>query len=698
MQTPSPLIDAIFNRAFALHAKNDLLAARVIYDTLMDVAPEDARAWHWSGVIEMGAQQAQSALDLISKAITLDAANATYFLNLGNALSALKRDEDALHAYGAAIAIRPGYEQANLNLGNTYRRLKRFEESLQSYDDAIDCKPDYASAHFNRGNVLREMGRNDDALVSYDQALQLDGTDTDAWSNRGNVLRDMGRFDGSLASFDKVIEIDPAFAKAWSNRGLVLHDLKRYDEAIVSYDTAIGLKPGYVNALCNKGNSLRSLKRHDEAMQCYEVALSLEPGYAEAHCNKGLLLKNMDEPERAMISFNDAIQASPDLAEAWSNRAMIHKTQGDFAASLKDQNRALALKPNFADAWSNKGLILHDLNRIDEAIACFDSALAIAPQHLEANWNKSLDLILSGRLSEGWPLYEWRLQKDGKAPPHEYKGKPRWTPNMDLSGKTLLLIHEQGLGDTLQFCRYAKLLENQGTQVLMEVPKDLVSIVQSLSPHIRVHETDACTEPFDAFCPMMSLPLAFDTRMETIPAWASYLSPPPVKVAQWRTRLGQTQGKTIGLVCSGNPKHENTHNRDIDMSALLGALPDAFNYIVLQKQISPSEHAAINDSALRIRQFADDLQTFEDTAALCANMDIIISVDTSVAHMAAAIGKPVWLMLPWVPDWRWFQNQTNTPWYPSVRLFRQSEQADWEPVLADIVIALQQHVPGGAVD
>lgn len=733
MSTPevNPSADAIFRRGFSHHARGEHVIASAFYEWLMEVAPDDARSWHWYGVAKLEQGDAQAALNFISKAITLDASDATAFLNLGNCMQALNLHEQAVQVFEAALALREDYAQAALNMGNSFRSLKRYRQAQHAYELAISLRADYSSAHFNLGNLHAEMGDTDAALAAFDAAIRLNADVSDVWCNRGNLLKQVERFADALASYDEAIRLKPGDATVWSNRGLTRHELGDYENAIADYDQALLLRPAYVNALCNKGNSLRSLKRSDEAMQCYDDALQLEADNAQAHCNRGLLFRQLYETRKAMDCFDEAIRCNPSLAQAYSNRALMHKAVGDYEASMADQLKALEIDPLMADAHTNMGALYHDLNRIDEAIACHRKAIDISPNHPQANWNLSLDLILNGQMDEGWKLYEWRLHKLGKGMSHLHHGKPRWAPGQNIAGLTILLTHEQGFGDTLQFCRFALLLKQAGAHVWMEVPKTLHALLQSLDADIRLFDEDACSEPFDVWCPLLSLPMALSMQMDDIPTWQHYLGVDAGKAAEWEQRLhdssvsqqatvvrgashphaGDGQAPAgwllaltdtardsgrrmrIGLCATGNPNHENTLNRDMPLNSLLQALPDCHDYVMLQKRISESEQVELDATALALTQWSGDLHDFSDTAALCSRMDLIISVDTSVAHLAAAIGCPTWILLPWVPDWRWMRERSDSPWYPTVRLFRQEALQDWSAPLQTVSEALESICP-----
>lgn len=701
IQNPqSAVCDAAFRRGFSAHAKGQQAVAAAFYELLMEVEPLRARSWHWYGVLRLEQQAPEEALNFISHAINLEAADATMFFNLGNALQALNRHDEAVHGYEAAVALRPDYAQALLNQGNSLRALGRQADSIAVYRAAIVLDPDYASAHFNLANVLTDAGYSDEALVSYDRSIALQSESPDAWCNRGNLLKQMGRLDDALVSYDRAIEMRGDDAVTWSNRGLVNHELGRYQTAVTDFEQAIHLRPAYVNAICNKGNSLRMLHMGEQSLQCYDLALSLDADHARAHCNRGLLLRQMQDSAAAMQAFDNAINSDPRMAEAFSNRALLHKDLGDFAQSMRDQQQAIALNPQLADAHANLGALLHDLNRIDEAIASHRRAIALNANHPHANWNLSLDLILSGDLQAGWPLYEWRLRKGTEAITNMKQGRPRWDGQLALKDRRLLLVHEQGLGDTLQFCRYVPLLESAGGEIWLEAPASLHGVLQSLSPRLKLFDIDTCNDGFDLWLPLMSLPLVLGEQLDSLATQTAYLEASPSLVDAWASRVGAASKTSaalrVGLCVSGNPLHQNSHNRDLPLHALLAQLPQTVQLHLLQQQVSDQERIALEQSPLAVAVWDASLNDFSETAALCANMDLVITVDTSVAHLSAALGRPTWILLPWVPDWRWFQTRSDSPWYPSVRLFRQTAMGRWDDVIQAVIDALNERISGSS--
>jgi len=421
-------------------------------------------------------------------------------------------------------------------------------------------------------------------------------------------------------------------------------------------------------------------KRFEEAVESFDCAIAIKRDYIEAHTNRGNALKELHRLEAAVMSYDHAISIDPECAEAHSNRGVALKELRQIDAALASYARAIAIKPDYADAYFNRGSALMELRQLDAAIASYDSAIAIKPDYADAHWNKSLTLLLDGDFSNGLPLYEWRWNRETFTSPKRDFLQPLWLGQEALGGKTVLLHSEQGLGDTLQFCRYASLVANLGARVILEVEKPLAELLRNVAGASELVLKGSELPAFDFHCPLLSLPLAFKTDLGSIPASTNYLSADPTKTAQWAVRLGNKTRPRVGLVWSGSTTHTNDRNRSILLADWLHQLPSGYQYVSLQKEVRDIDEIAIS-SQTDLLHFEDEINNFTDTAALCSLMDLVVSVDTSVAHLSGALGKPTWVLLPFTPDWRWLLDRDDSPWYPSMKLYRQATAGDWDGVL-----------------
>jgi len=382
-------------------------------------------------------------------------------------------------------------------------------------------------------------------------------------------------------------------------------------------------------------------------------------------------------------SYNQAIRLKPDYAEAWSNRGLALQELKQLEAALESYNKSIEIDPDYADAYSGRGNVLLEFKQWEEAVASYDQAIAVKPDYANNYWNKSLALLSGGKYLEGWELYEWRWKKKEFTSPKRNFSEPLWLGNESIAGKTILLHSEQGLGDTIQFCRYVKLVADLGARIIFEVESTLIGLLRQFYDISEFIAKGDPLPPFDTHCPLMSLPLAFKTTIETIPFASKYLSGDPERVAEWSSRLGEKSGPRIGLAWSGSAIHKNDRNRSILLSAMMRHLPPEFKYVSLQKEFREVDKATL-ESMKNIAHYGDQLGDFADTAALCELMDVVISVDTSVAHLSGAMGKPTWVMLPYSSDWRWLFDRSDSPWYESARLYRQEKAVDWQGVLARV--------------
>ena len=426
---------------------------------------------------------------------------------------------------------------------------------------------------------------------------------------------------------------------------------------------------------------LRDQGKLDEAVACYRRALELKPDYAEAHNNLGTAFKDQGKLDEAVACYRRALELKPDFAEAHNNLGIALKDQGKLDEAVACYRRALELKPDYAEAHNNLGNALKDQGKLDEAVACYRRALELKPDFAEAHGNQSLLSLLTGDFQRGWAEYEWRW-KTKQCQRRDFS-QPLWD-GQPLEGRTILLHAEQGLGDAIQFVRYAALVKQRGGAVIVECPKPLLSLLASCAGIDRLVGRGDDLPPFDVHAPLLSLPGIFHTSLETIPADVPYLFADPGLVEHWREELGGIAGFKIGIAWRGNPEHRNDRARSIPLSCFepLAGLPGV-RLLACKKGRAWSSCKSWPDR-FPITELGSRLDDFMDTAAVLMNLDLVITCDTAVAHLAGALGVPVWVALPFVPDWRWLLDRSDSPWYPTMRLFRQKKPGDWAGVFEEI--------------
>ncbi len=536
-------------------------------------------------------------------------------------------------------------------------RAGRFAEAAELYRRVLKKMPDHFDALYSFALMRMQQGAAQEALALISKAVKAEPRAAPAHCLAGAILNTLGRSKEAIASYDRALAIAPNFAAAWNDRGNTLRLLQRPQDAIASYDRAIAAEPGSAQWHNNRGTALAELTRFAEAIASYDEALRLQPAFAEALNNRGAAHLKFDRPEPA----------------------------------IADLERAIALKPDYAEAVNNRGLALQDLNRHRDALDAHRRALALRPDGAEARYGAATALLALGEFDEGWRGYEARWSKADLAPFRRTFPNPLWLGDRPVEGKTVLLYAEQGFGDAIQFCRYAPMLARRGATVTIEAPRALVDLLGSLPGAPMVVARGDKLPPFDLQCPLASLPLAFATRLHTIPADVPYLAADPARIAKWRERLPPSGRRRIALAWRGRPY---PRDRSVPFAALAPLLsrPDV-EFVSLQQELTEDEARALPGFA-SLRHVGPEIEDFADTAALIASADAVVSIDTSVAHLAGALGKPLWLMLIHAADFRWLVGRADSPWYPTARLVRQARTGDWSDVVGRVAGALAEFASG----
>jgi len=681
--SPEPLTPEQENQiqqAVALYQSRRLAEAGARFAELRELFPREPRLLTYLGTIALQLGDTEKGVGFLGESIVLNPRQPQVLLNRAVGLSFLGRLDEALENCEQALALKSDYLEALNTRGNLLQRLGKKEEALASYSRAAALQPDSAEAHHQRGTAMQDLGRLPEALESYDRALALQPGYAEAHYNRATALQALHRLSEALAGYDQALALKPGYAWAHHNRATVLQEMDQLEEALAAYDRALALQP-QANSHYSRANTLRRLHRLGEALAAYDQALALNPRYAEAYNNRGTLLQEMKEPEKAMASFNQALVCKPLNPEARNNRGNLFKELHHPAEALLDYDQAVEWNPGYAEAHNNRGTVLQDLKRTGEALAAYDRALTLSPGHAAAHWNKSQLLLLLGDYAQGWPLYEWRWKAVLKDRVRSFS-QPLWLGQEPLEGKTLLIHSEQGYGDDIQMVRYAALAQKAGARVVLEVPRRLLSLFGTLPGSPALVEKGGSLPLFDLHCPMMSLPLAFQARVENLPAAAPYLFVDPAKREIWRERLGPKSRPRVGLVWSGRAENKNDFHRSLPLEKLRPLLDLPLEFHSLQKEYRNGDEALL--AGLSLRDHQAQQADFSDTASLMAEMDLILSVDTATAHLAGALGLKVWILLSFVPDYRWMLERADSPWYPTATLFRQTEWGEWGTVLEEV--------------
>ncbi len=576
----------------------------------------------------------------------------------------------------AEKAYRDGLDlHASGRLSNAVERLRA----------GLRFAPDDERIHFSLAKALHDQGRRDEALEEYRRTIGLRADCAEAYFNVGLLFWETRRPEDAAAALREAVALAPGLAAAHNNLGIVLRALQHDDEALACFERAVQEHPGYAEAWCNAGRVWFDRERWDDAAGCFEHALALSPDYAQALHNLGLCHHKRRELDRAETCYRRALAAAPGLHAAHIDLGNVCLDRNDPEGMVAWYRRALGLAPEDAAACVNVGRMLRDLGWLDEALTLYEAALRLDPDNVESHFSRGLIRLTQGRYPDGWQGYEWRCRRAEwvKGYPH-CLGSPRWNGE-PFSGRTLLVHHEQGFGDTLQFVRYLPMAKARGGRVLFEVPAALRSLVRGVAGADDVLELSPdgpSRVPHDLHVPLLSLPGLCGTTLDTIPAEVPYLFAEPVKTAAWAERLDPL-GLNVGIVWSGSTWTQRLAEKSCPVDQLMGltAIPGT-RWVALQKDAPAAEFAAAR--AAGVACWGPEFRDFSDTAAAVAGLDLVIAVDTAVAHLAGAMGKPVWVLLPQRSDWRWMLDRTDSPWYPTMRLYRQGGPDSWADVIARV--------------
>ncbi|WP_027802022.1 tetratricopeptide repeat protein [Paraburkholderia dilworthii] len=564
----------------------------------------------------------------------------------------------------------------------------RLDTADSIYREILALDPANSQALHYFGVLHYQRGQHADAAALMSHALKYDRHDAACWSNRGLAAAALGHLDEATICYDQALQLQPDFADARNNFGVALQAQGALNEAVEQYRLAIAANPALVGAHLNLGTVLGKLGRFAEALACYRDALQVDPGSAEAHFNSGNAHNAHGEHEAAIASFERALALRHDYAEAHINLGSAIGKRGDYAGAESHYRRAVAITPNPTNLVCLGGS-LGAQGRLDEEETFYREALTRDPHYADAHQNLAWLLLKRGDFKQGWAEFALRWRKsdyEALALPGvaEWRGEP-------LDGRRLLIVGEQGFGDHFQFLRYAQMLHERGATVDICVREPLLPLAGRV-PGVHRAFSGKPEGEYDFWVPMMSVPSCVGTELSTIPADVPYLFADEAKVKAWHKRLIKTgaANRKAGLAWAGSPTFGNDRYRSMVLSELHALAGVAkVSWYPLQK--GPA-HAQLADAphAFRAHDFSGELNDFEDTAALIMNLDLVIAVDTGVAHLAGALGKPVWLLLPANSDWRWLEARSDSPWYPGMRLFRQKVLGDWAGVVTEVMQALQQ--------
>ncbi len=648
------------NLGNALRGLGRLDDAAGAYRAALDIAPEFADAHSNLGVVLVEQAKPAEAVEALRAALALRPSYPEALYNLGNALAELDgRWEEAVEAYRQATALNPLYVEAHANLGTALKRLGRPEEAAAAYSEAARLRPGWATPRYNLGLVLEELKRTEEALAAHQAAVACDPDHGLAWSHLANALLVLERTEESAAAHERAVTLLPDSWEVRHNLGAALFDRRRFEEALAAHEQALKLKPDFAEAQAGRANALRELNRLEEAVEAAQAAIALKPDYAIAWCALGNIRVEQGLLEEGEAAYGEAASRDPTLADGRCNLGVARFRQG----------------------------------RLDEAEADYRAALEMKPDWPEAHWNLGLLLLQRGDYARGWEEYDWRLKTPSRRASEGRFTTPLWRGE-DIAGKRLLLYSEQGLGDMIQCARFIAPAAARAGEVILMAPGALKPLLGRAMGVTRFVAETSIPE-HDVRLSLFSLPRVLGATPESLPATAPYLTASPRLSERWAKRLETAApgpGLRVGIVWSGNVTAKVDRGRSIPLAcfAPLARVPGV-TLISLQKEFGLDQLTTLPEGMTVATLGADyDAGTFADTAAVIANLDLLVACDTSVAHLAGALGRPAWMAINAVGDWRWMTGREDTPWYPSMRLFRQPRRGDWDAVFEWMAGALAE--------
>ena len=684
----APNIQDILQEAFAYLRAGEAdraLACLIAYPHLTHGHPF---ACYLAGLIYVNAGNDTAALPFYARALTLNPRYADALEGRARVMQRLKRFKEAIADYNALLRINPPNAEIVYNLGGAYEGAGQRDNALRSYERALEISPAHSPTLAAKALLLYDDGCVDDALETLREALAADPSNETAWYNCGAILASLGEHAEAEKCFGAALRLIPTYGKALYGAAASLQKLERLEEALAACDTFLKQEPANFETLFLRGNILYDQRRLNDALAAFDDALTRNPKHVGVLCNRGSTLRELGRLSEASAAFDAALARNPSCVEALLGRGIVEFKSARIEPALRFFESALKADPASATAFCGRGLALQYLGRIEEAMRDFEHALALKPDLPEGHSNLGALQLLLGDFEHGWEGYEYRMLAGERCKADLPRRRPIWNGE-PISGKKLLVINEAAHGDAIMLARYFPMLADFGADATVECRPNMHALLKQV-PGVRLVTKIDPAEHFDYQAHLFSLPRAFKTRAESVPAQVPYIFPDPALTAKWAGRLGG-EGFKIGIAWQGNPdpKIDIARAAPLASFAPLAALPDC-RLISLQKGYGVEQIAA---SGAPVETLGDDFDAgphaFLDTVAVMANLDLIVTVDTSIAHLAGAMARPVFVALKHMPEWRWMLGRDDSPWYPTMRLFRQRSAGDWEGVFADIAEAVK---------
>jgi tetratricopeptide (TPR) repeat protein len=709
-------------------AQKDLEGAIAACQQALQLNPSLAEAYMTLGNILHVAGQTVESQNAYEQALKLkpELFPADVHFDLGNHLYQQNQLDAAVKSYQLAIALQPDMAKAHCNLGLVYSRQGQLAAAISSYTRATELEPNNIDTHYNLGVILLQQKALNEAEQHFRKVLNLAPEHPNALINLGSILVGQNKLDQAIAIYRKLVELHPAqedfrynLASLMFKQGdldgassylrsillfnpnhtgcyfslaNILVEQNKLDEAIANYRNVLQLDPNHPLTHFKLGNALAKQDKSPEAMASYQSAIQLHPNYADAYYNLGIILRKSERFDEAIAAYQKVIQIEPNRSEAYFSLGNVHLDLDKFEDAIINYQSAIQLNPNYAEAFNTLGTVYRLQKRLPEAITNIEKAISLSPNFAEAHFNLGTALLLMGEMQRGFAEFEYRRNIKGFAKTLPSFNQPQWDGS-PLKGKTILLYSDAALGDTIQTIRYIPQIVACGGKIVLNCLPGFERLLQNISGIECVIPKGEALPNFDVYAPLLSLPYILGTTLETIPAQTPYIF--ALEGNDMALPSDSNQTLKVGLVwASGDrsgsfdlKKFYQTKSFSPSMFEQIISIPNTCFYSLQVGQNAADikmlgEHSNVID-------LSDKIQDFADTAAIIKQLDLVISVDTAVAHLAGAMAKPVWALLPFTPDWRWMADREDSPWYPTMRLFRQTKLGDWEEVLHRVYFALQ---------
>ena len=678
------MFDGLFNSALECHKAGNFHGAISEYKAIHEKWPN-----HFDTVQLLGVALAQigdfsSALQYFDEALLINAESYAVFNNKGNALKAIGKTDAAINCYQSAIALNSNYYEARFNLATLFLEIKNYGEARDQLLKCIELRKNSSRSFYALGVAYSGLKQNENAIKLFGQCLETDNRYTDAYVARGLELIKSKKHEEAIIDLEFALKLNPKNADALLNIGDAHQQINKINDALNYYQKCLAVDPKQYYAFHNMGELYLKRGNYNNAIEMFESALLINPNHHISINSIGSALLSLEKPSDALLKFENALNINPDYTPAINNTGLALMRLEKYSMAAECFKKVINRDPQLADAHNNYGILLQENGEFKKALDCYDNAIKINPNQPEYNWNKSILLLLIGDYSNGWNLYEWRCKniKTGLTP-RPFK-EPLWLGFENISGTTILLHAEQGLGDTIHFCRYVGMVKGFGARVILEVQRPLIPLLRSLKGIDSIVAHGDEIPHFDYHIPLLSLPLAFKTTAESIPIPIPYLYTEKSRVSKWKSYLGD-RGFKIAVCWKGSNIGRSFSPTYLEKISKIKNV----RLISVQKldNCELDECKNINIEFLP-ENFDPPNESFLDTAAVMQCCDLVITCDTSIGHIAGALGLKTWIALKFVPDMRWMLGRNDSPWYPSVRLFRQSSIGDWNSVFTEIEVQL----------